>query len=161
MRLSSRKSKRRSCSLAWRSRRQALPVAAQPAVFALAYLGGVTLITLATRGGILVSLSRYVYATPYFLLLLASFIGRIRLSGRQLLALFGLMQVAWLALFGTYTHIRSVLWFSVVSVVVVLWLLNAHQQLRVRQWALLPTVLAGTGLLLYLLMRFLAHEWVA
>jgi hypothetical protein len=147
--------------LAWRHWQQALPVAAQPAIFALSYLGGVTLITLATRGGILVSLSRYVYATPYFLLLLASFMGRVRLSSRQVLALFGLMQVAWLVLFGTYTHIRSVLWFSVVSIVVVLWLLNAHQQVRVRQWALPPTVLVGTGLLLYLLMRFLVHEWVA
>lgn len=147
--------------LAWRHRRQALPVAAQPAIFALAYLGGVTLITLATRGGVLVSLSRYVYATPYFLLLLASFVSRVRLSSRQLLALFGLMQVVWLALFGTYTHIRSVLGFLLVSAVLLLWLLNAHQQLRVRRWALAPTALVGTGLMLYLLMRFLAHEWVA
>ena len=147
--------------LAWRHRQESLPVAAQPAVFALAYLGGVTFITLATRGGVLVSLSRYVYATPYFLLLLANVVGRVRLSNRQLLALFGLMQVLWLALFGTYTHIRSVLGFLLVSGVMTLWLLNAHQQLRVRQWALVPTALVGTGLLLYLLMRFLAHEWVA
>ena len=147
--------------LAWRHRQQSLPVAAQPAVFALAYLGGVTFITLATRGGVLVSLSRYVYATPYFLLLLANVVGRVRLSNRQLLALFGLMQVLWLALFGTYTHIRSVLEFLLVSGVMTLWLRNAHQQLRVRQWALVPTALVGTGLLLYLLMRFLAHEWVA
>ena len=147
--------------LVWRRWRQPLPVATQPVIFAMAYLGGVTLIALATRGGILVSLSRYVYATPYFLLLLADFIGRVRLSNRQLLALFGLMQLTWLALFGTYTHIRSVLWYTLVSGLVVLWLLNAHQHRLVRRWALLPSVLVGVGLMLYLLMRFLAHEWVA
>lgn len=147
--------------LAWRHRRHPLPVAAQPAVFALAYLGGVTAITLATRGGLLVSLSRYIYATPYFLLLLADFMSRVRLSNRQLWALFGLMELVWLVFFGAYTHIRSVLWYTLVSGIVVLWLLNAHQHPHVRRLALAPALLVGTGFLLYLLMRFLAHEWVA
>ena len=147
--------------LAWRHWRQMLPAAAQPVIFAMAYIGGVTFITLATRGGVLVSLSRYIYATPYFLLLLAEFLSRVRLSGRQLLALFGLMEVAWLVLFGAHTHIRSVLGYTLVSAAVLLWLLNAHQSPLVRRWVLLPTVLVGTGLLFRLLMRFLAHEWVA
>ncbi|WP_426058275.1 hypothetical protein [Hymenobacter sp. B1770] len=147
--------------LAWRHWRQPLPTVAQPIIFALAYLGGVTFITVATRGGVLVSLSRYIYATPYFLLLLAEFKGRVRLSSRQLVILFLLMEAAWLALFGAYMHIRSVLGYTAVSAVVMLWLLNAHQQPLVRRWASLPTMLVGTGLLLYLLMRFLAHEWVA
>jgi hypothetical protein len=147
--------------LAWRHWRHPLPAADQPVIFALAYISGVTFITVVTRGGFLVSLSRYVYATPYFLLLVAEFISRVRLSNRQLLALFGLMEVAWLVLFGAYTHIRSVLWYSLVSAVVVLWLLNAHHHPSVRRWAFLPTVLVGTGLLLHLLMRFLAHKWVA
>lgn len=148
--------------LAWQHHgRGSGPAVAQPVVFALAYLAGVTFITVATRGGVLVSLSRYVYATPYFLLLLADFMGRFRLSSRQLAALFGLMEVAWLGFFGAYTHIRSVLGFTVVSAVVMLWLLNAHRQPAVRRRALVPAVLAGTGLTLYLLMRFLAHEWVA
>jgi hypothetical protein len=146
--------------LAWRQWRR--PLAAAPAtVFALAYVGGVTLITLATRGGVLVSLSRYVYATPYFLLLLADCTDKVRLSNRQLAVIFGLMEVAWLVLFGAYTHIRSVLWFSLVSAGVLLWLLNAHRHPSVRRLALVPTVLVGTGLMLYLLLRFLAHEWVA
>ena len=147
--------------VAWHHWRQLLPAAAQPAIFALAYLGGVTFITLATRGGVLASLSRYIYATPYFLLLLADFMGRVRLSNRQLVTLFFLMEVAWLVLFASYTHIRSVLGYTAVTAIVLLWLLNAHQHPQVRRWALLPTVVAGTGLLLYQLMRFLAHEWVA
>lgn len=146
--------------LAWRYWRRPVP-AASPTVFALAYLGGVTLITLATRGGVLVSLSRYVYATPYFLLLLANFTDRVRLSNRQLVIIFGLLEVVWLVLFGAYTHIRSVLWYSLVSAGLLLWLLNAHRHPQVRRLALAPTVLVGTGLLLYLLLRFLAHEWVA
>ena len=147
--------------LAWNRRQHQLPVPSRPLVFGLAYLGGITLVTLATKGGVLVSLSRYVYATPYFLVLLAYLHQHIRLSNRQLLAAFGLMELTWLALFGAYTHIRSVLGFSLVSLVVMLWLLNLHQQPRVRRLVLLPTVLVGTGLLLYLLKRFLAHEWVA
>jgi hypothetical protein len=147
--------------LVWRHWRRPLLAEAQPVIFALAYIGGVTFVTLATRGGELVSLSRYIYATPYFLLLLADFLHRIRLSNRQLLAAFGLMEVVWLVFFEAYTHIRSVLGYTAVSAVLLLWLLNAHLSPTVRRWAWLPTVLAGTGLLLYQLMRFLTHEWVA
>lgn len=147
--------------LAWHHWRKPLPTAAQPTVFALAYLGGVTALTLATRGGLLVSLSRYLYATPYFLLVLARFMSRVRLSNRHLWVLFGLMELVWLGLFGAYTHIRTVLGYSLVSGLVLLWLLNAHQHPQVRRLALLPTLVVSTGLMLYLLMRFLSHEWVA
>ena len=147
--------------LVYRHWRRPLPAANRPAVFSLAYVAGITLITLATKGGELVSLSRYVYATPYFLLLLADFTGRPRLSTRQLLALFGLMELTWLGLFAAYGHIRTLLGFTLVSGGVLLWLANAHCHPRVRRYALLPTVAGGTVLLLVLLFRFLRHEWVA
>ncbi|ALW84482.1 hypothetical protein AUC43_04920 [Hymenobacter sedentarius] len=147
--------------LAYRHWRRPLPASARPAVFSLAYVAGITLVTLATKGGVLVSLSRYVYATPYFLLLLAEFVRRVRLSNRQLLALLGLMEVTWLGLFAAYGHIRTLLGFTLVSGAVLLWALNAHLHPRVRRLALLPTLLVGTGLLLWLLARFLQHEWVA
>ncbi len=147
--------------LAWRHWRRPLPVAAQPLIFAMAYIGGVTFVTLATRGGEIVSLSRYIYATPYFLLLLAHVLRNVRLSGRQLLAVFGLMELGWLLFFGAYSHIRTLLSYTLVGAVLMLWVLNVHQSPAVRRWAWLPAVLAGTGLLLYQLMRFLAHEWVA
>lgn len=147
--------------LAYRHWRQPLPAADRPAIFSLAYVAGITLITLATKGGELVSLSRYVYATPYFLLLLADFTGRPRLSSRQLLALFGLMELTWLGLFAAYGHIRTLLGFSMVSGAVLLWLANAHCHPRVRRFVLLPTVAGSAALLLVLLFRFLRHEWVA
>lgn len=147
--------------LAYRHWRQPLPAADRPAVFSLGYVAGITLIILATKGGELVSLSRYVYATPYFLLLLANVTGRPRLSTRQLLALFGLMELTWLGLFAAYGHIRTFLGFTLVSGGVLLWLANAHCHPRVRRYALLPTVAGGAALLLVLLFRFLRHEWVA
>ena len=147
--------------LAYRHGRRPLPAAARPAVFSLAYVAGITLVTLATKGGVLISLSRYVYATPYFLLLLAEFMRRARLSNRQLLVLFGLMEVTWLGLFAAYGHIRTLLGFTLVSGFVLLWALNAHAHPQVRRVALLPTMLVGTALMLMLLARFLSHEWVA
>ena len=147
--------------LTWRHWRRPLPAVAGPAVFSLAYVAGVTLVTLATRGGALPSLNRYVYATPFFLLLLADFLGRVRLSNRQLVLAFGLMEAAWVGLFAASGHIRTFLGFTVVSTCVLLLLANAHSHPRVRRWALLPTLLGGTVLTLVLLFRFLRHEWVA
>lgn len=147
--------------LTWRHWRRPLPAVAGPAVFSLAYVAGVTLVTLATRGGALPSLNRYVYATPFFLLLLADFLGRVRLSNRQLVLAFGLMEAAWIGLFAASGHIRTFLGFTVVSTCVLLLLANAHSHPRVRRWALLPTLLGGTVLTLVLLFRFLRHEWVA
>ena len=147
--------------LAYRHGHRPLPAVARPAVFSLAYVAGITLVTLATKGGVLVSLSRYVYATPYFLLLLAECVRRARLSNQQLLLLLGLMEVTWLGLFAAYSHIRTLLGFTLVSGVLLLWALNAHAHPLVRRLALLPTLLVGTALMLWLLARFLNHEWVA
>ena len=141
--------------------RRPLAPAAGPAVFALAYVAGITAVTVATKGGLLVSLSRYVYATPYFLLLLAELVGRVRLTTRHLLLCFGLMELTWVGLFGAYGHIRSFLGFTFVSGCVLLWLANAHAHPLVRRYALVPTVLGSAALLLVLLFRFLRHEWVA
>ncbi|HEX8660036.1 MAG TPA: hypothetical protein VF690_21005 [Hymenobacter sp.] len=130
-------------------------------MFSLAYVAGITAVTLATRGGVLASLSRYVYATPYFLLILAHFLEKVRLSNRQLLLAFGLMEITWLGLFGAYSHIRSVLGFSLVSGCLLLWLANVHQRAEVRRYALLPTVAGSAALLLLLFFRFLQRLWVA
>ncbi len=138
-----------------------LPATAAPVVFAATYLVSVTAIVLATRGGLLVSLSRYVYATPYFLLLLAQVVGQVRLTGRQLGGLALALEILWLTLFGATEHIRTTLQFTLVTLIVTLWLANAHRSPLLRQRVLLPTLLLGLGLGLLLLLRFLSHEWVA
>jgi hypothetical protein len=146
---------------AYRLWRHRLPAPSSAVVFSMAYVAGITLVTLVSKGGVLVSLSRYVYATPYFLLLLAVLVGRVQLSNRQLLAAFVLMEVTWLTLFGAAGHIRTLLGFTLVSGCVLLVLANAHASARVRRYALLPTLLGGVFLLLVLFFRFLRNEWVA
>ena len=135
--------------------------ASAPVVFSLAYVAGITAITLATKGGVLVSLSRYVYATPYFLLLLATYLGRVRLTGRQLLGMALALELGWLAFFRAFGHIRTLGNWTLVTAAVLLYLANAHQSPRVRRAVYWPTVAGGTALLLLLLFRFLRHEWVA
>lgn len=138
-----------------------LEPASAPMVFSLAYVAGVTAIALATDGGILVSLSRYVYATPWFLLLLATYVGQVRLTGRQLGWLALTLEICWLLLFKAYGHIRSLGGWSLVTVVVMLWLANAYHRNGVRRAIFWPTAMGGTALLLLLLFRFLRHQWVA
>ena len=148
-------------ALAWRHWRQPLPAATRaPLIFSLAYLAAVTLIVVFTKGGALVSLSRYVYATAFFAVSLAAVVER-RLSSRQLLTVFVGLELLWLALFSATNHIRTLLQFSGVSLLVLLWLANAHASQQVRRLVLGPTALSGIGLLLLLLFRFLNNLWVA
>lgn len=152
-------------ALAWGRAGRAGPAwlrpASAPVVFSLAYVAGVTAVTLATKGGVLVSLSRYVYATPYFLLLLATYAERARLSTRQLLGLALGLELAWLVFFRAYGHIRTLGEFTLVTAGVLLYLAHGHTRRPVRQAVLAPIVAVGTVLLLVLLFRFLRHEWVA
>ena len=143
------------------SRRRLQPAHWAPLVFSLAYVAGVTFVTVATRGGLLVSLSRYVLATPYFLLAAATAFRTPQITTRWLQWAFLLTEVCWLVCFGSYKHIRTVLMYSVLSLYVLLLLTTMHMHPRIRTIAWAVVVPLNSALLLLLLYRFLQNHWVA
>ncbi|TGE27589.1 hypothetical protein [Hymenobacter metallicola] len=132
-----------------------------PRVFSLAYVAGVTFVTVATKGGVLVSLSRYVLATPYFLLLAVAALQTQWITNRRLLWAVGLTEVCWLLGFGSYGHIRSVLGYSVLTLYLLLVLACLHTHPRIRQVAYGVLLPLNSVLLVVLLYRFLQNQWVA
>lgn len=131
-----------------------------PLLFALLYVAGITTITVATKGGSLISLGRYVWATPFGLLSLVWLLRTLPATTAVLAKILGLAQLCWLLLFASYGHIQTLLMYGLTGVYVVLILANAHPHPTVRWAALLATVVINTGLLVRLYCRFLEHEWV-
>ena len=129
-------------------------------VFSLSYVAGIAAITLATKGGALVSLNRYVWATPYALLVLVWALRTFRIDNRRLLWVLLAAEACWLGVFAGYGHIRSVLAYLLVSAYVLLIVACGHRNPRLRQAALLTTVVLNSGLTVWLLYRFLQHKWV-
>jgi membrane-associated HD superfamily phosphohydrolase len=143
-------------------RREVLPAREwAPVLFSLAYIAGITVVTLATKGGELVSLSRYVLATPYFLLLTAWVLQTQQISTRLMLWAFLGMELCWLLFFGAYNHIQSLLIYSALSLYLLLAVAVIHALPRVRAGAFGVLVLLNSGLLILLLYRFLQNQWVA
>ncbi|WP_162910748.1 hypothetical protein [Hymenobacter oligotrophus] len=128
-------------------------------VFSLAYLAGVAAITVSTKGGTVASLSRYVFATPFFAVLLSWVLGQVRFSYKQLLWVWLAAEVCWLILFRSYGHVRTLLAYLLLGLAAIGVLATASPHRRVRQVALVLSVAGNSALLLLLLQRFLSHEW--
>jgi hypothetical protein len=143
-------------------RRVVLQPAAEwaPVAFSLLYVAGIAAITLATKGGVLVSLSRYVWATPFGLLTLVWGLQHFRIDNRRLLWVLGAAELCWFIPFGAFGHIRTILLYLLVSGYVLLIVACGHENNRIRSVALALAVVINSGLMLRLLYRFLSHEWV-
>jgi hypothetical protein len=131
-----------------------------PLLFSLLYVAAVTVITLATKGGGLISLSRYVWATPFGLLPLVWLLRTLPATTALLAKVMGATQLCWLLLFASYGHIQKLLMYGLTGGYVVVLLANAHPDPRVRRVAFPATLLLHTVLFVRLYGRFLQHEWV-
>ncbi|QIX61301.1 hypothetical protein HER32_08950 [Hymenobacter sp. BT18] len=141
---------------AWRQAPQKAP--AFGVAFSALYLVGVTVLTLATKGGWLASLSRYTFATPFFLVMLVE--GRNqRLSTRQLLWLVLGAELVWLLLFRSFGHIHTLLMYVLLGAYGAVLLANLHINAKVQKAALWLSVSGNSALMIWLLFRFLTGEW--
>lgn len=129
-----------------------------PLLFSLLYVAGVTGITVATKGGGLISLSRYVWATPFGLLPLVWLLRTLPATTFVLAKIMGLTQLCWLLLFASYGHIHTLLMYGLTGGYVVMILANAHPSPTVRRMALCATLIVNTGLWVRLYCRFLQHD---
>jgi len=91
-------------------------------LLSLGYLGGITLTVLLFRGGSLFSLNRFVFATPFILVVVNYFLKQpITFSNKQLGIFLFCLIIYWLS-FASYVHIQAFLKYFAVSVYVLLFL---------------------------------------
>ncbi|KUG09930.1 hypothetical protein [Solirubrum puertoriconensis] len=128
-------------------------------IFSMLYIAGVATITVATKGGIMASLSRYAFASPFFVVLLGWVLGQVRLDCKRLLWVWLAAEVCWLGLFRTYGHVRTLTAYLLLGLAAMVVLATASTHPRVRQAALVLSIAGNSALLLWLLQRFIVREW--
>ncbi|HMU15697.1 MAG: hypothetical protein JST41_01475 [Bacteroidetes bacterium] len=119
----------------------------------------VTMLVLVLRGGELFSLNRFIFATPFFLVMLNSVQGSVSITGWRWLWLFLVLE-AYFLMFGSFVHIQTFLWFS--AVVGFLMIVVAATMVRpMVQWAKPLAILIAFIVQIGFTVKFLLGGWVA
>lgn len=132
----------------------------KPMLFSIAYLAGATGVVLLFRGGLLFSLNRFIYATPFLMFALGYFISNFSLSTKQVTYLFFTSLVFWL-LFNSYTHIHNFLCFSIVSVILTLVALVNNKNKMLATISIILLIAINNIVAYHLINRHLNGLWVA
>lgn len=129
-------------------------------IFSLAYLGGITLSVLMFRGGSLFSLNRFVFATPFIILVLNYWITKeIYLTIKKIIYIGGLIMLFWL-LFGSYAHLREMTKFTMLSLYALLIFAMKSDKLVVQKISLYGLILLNFSFQIIFFVRFLQGDWV-
>lgn len=128
-------------------------------LFSIFYLVGIGLLVLLFRGGSLFSLNRFVFATPFFILVLHYWLSfDFRLSKKQLMFIGLGIFLFWL-LFGSYVHIQVMLKYLLVTLYLLLIFIvkTTNKQLYTFLYLLIGLNFIFQIVLFY---RFLSNVWV-
>jgi hypothetical protein len=129
-------------------------------IFSLAYLGGITIVVLLFRGGSLFSLNRFVFATPFIIVVLNYWIRQqFNLKIKKLLLIFGLIFIFWF-LFGSYVHIQQILKFGLLSVYATLIFALKSDKETIRKHSLILLIIINFSFQIIFYIRFLNGNWV-
>ena len=129
-------------------------------IFSLAYLGGITIAVLLFRGGSLFSLNRFVFATPFIIVVLNYWIKQqFNLKIKKLLLIFGLIFIFWF-LFGSYVHIQQILKFGLLSVYATLIFALKSDKETIRKHSLILLIIINFSFQIIFYIRFLNGNWV-
>jgi hypothetical protein len=127
-------------------------------VLSLGYVGGITLSVLLFRGGSLFSLNRFVFAAPFFLVVLHFFLGQsFRFKSKQLVYLFILLLFYWFA-FGSYVHLQAFLKYSLVSLYLLLFAGTMHAHPKVNHFSYVMLLALNFFFQLFLFSHFMLTE---
>lgn len=129
-------------------------------VFSFAYLAGATAVVLLYRGGLLFSLNRFIYATPFVIVALGYFVSKFQFTIKQII-LFFFGYIVFSALFASYSHIHNLLCFAIVGLVLSIFLLIANKNKYISLTATIVLILVNNVVAYHLINRFLLGQWVA
>lgn len=128
--------------------------------FSLCYLAGITLSVLLFRGGLLFSLNRFVFATPFVIVVANYFIQQpFSFSKKQLIIGFVSLFAFWLLL-GSYLHITALIAFLMLSIYLFLIILLKNKREFIPKMAAWCLIGLNITFQLILFIKFLNKEWV-
>ncbi|MEO8088341.1 MAG: hypothetical protein ABI763_16090, partial [Bacteroidota bacterium] len=129
-------------------------------ILSLAYLGILTLTVLLTKGGVLNSLNRYIFASPFLVLALSTFLERAIFNRKYLLILFLCSTLFWF-LFASYVHIQAFLKFETLSLYLCLVYSAANKtDKKISQLSFLSLIGVNIFFFIAFMYRFLSGDWV-
>ena len=129
-------------------------------IFSLAYLGGITIAVLLFRGGSLFSLNRFVFATPFIIVVLNYWIKQqFNLKIKKLLLIFGLIFIFWF-LFGSYVHIQEIIKFGLLSLYATLIFALKSDKEIIKKYSLILLIIINFSFQIIFYIRFLNGDWV-
>ncbi|HEY1040330.1 MAG TPA: hypothetical protein VGF30_13030 [Bacteroidia bacterium] len=129
-------------------------------LFSIAYLAGATAIVILYRGGLLFSLNRFIYATPFLLMALGYFLSCFSFTIKQAILVF-VGIILFSALFASYSHIHNLLCFAVMALIMSGVLLVNNKSRFIALGSSVALILVNSIVAYHLVMRFLLGLWVA
>lgn len=128
-------------------------------VFALTYVGGVTLF-LIFRGGSIFSLNRFIFATPFIIVAFNFWMKLpLQLRWKHLYYIFGTITLFWL-LFGSYGHLQTMLKFSMVSFYMMLIFLPKVDRPHIKRISLVLFIMLNLTFQIIFYLKFLHGHWI-
>lgn len=129
-------------------------------IFSLSYLGGMTLLVLIFKGGSLFSLNRFIFATPFIIVILNYwFSQKFHYKIGKLLYIFAFILLFWL-LFASYGHIQTMMKFFLISLYAWLPFLIKSDRFLWRNAATIALIASNITFQILLYLRFLNGAWV-
>jgi hypothetical protein len=131
-------------------------------LFCIAYLGGITILVLFLRGGVLASLSRYIFATPCIIVALDYYLKqKFTFDKKILLYIFLGLIVFFLCFFGAYVHLKFLLKFILLSAYLTLLFSIKSKNSKLENTSFIVLVFLNLFFQGYFWIRFLEGGWVA
>lgn len=129
-------------------------------IFSAFYIVGIGLLVLLFRGGSLFSLNRFVFATPFVLIVLIHWMQlKINFTINKIVFIGIGILLFWL-LFGSYVHIQVLLKFLLLTLYMVLIFLIKHQNQSIQRYSMIGLIAINGVFQLLLFVRFLSNTWV-
>ncbi len=129
-------------------------------LFSIAYLAGATGVVLLYRGGLLFSLNRFIYATPFLIVALGYFISSFSFTIKQTV-LFFFGYIIFSTLFASYSHIHNLLCFAIVGIILSTVLLSTNKNKYISLASIIVLIIVNNVIAYHLINRFLLGQWVA
>jgi hypothetical protein len=124
-------------------------------------IASISILTLFFRGGELFSLNRFVFATPFALVLIDHALKISKaVPWRRYIHLFALL-LAYFLIFGAYVHIQTFLKFVGLSIYLLIFMVILTDQRQSRTWMFWGWLVIAFAIQSYFALSFLNNGWVA